>query len=128
LKNVKRGTLDIAIAEMGQSIKMNLGLDYKATEIKNTWGHEKVTAAFTKDSKVLSLGVNLIPNQEGTESLQVTGDFYSTGLNEATFTDQLSQSYKKVDVTEQLEEQGWSIDEVTVDEHGQIIIEAYQLA
>jgi hypothetical protein len=128
LKSVKRDTLGKALADMSTQLRSVIGLDYSTTRISNTWGKETVTAAFTVNGKVIALGANLSPNADGTEALQVSGDFYGTGLNENGFVDKLAQSYKKVDIIEQVEEQGWTIDEINFDAKGEVVIDAYRTA
>ena len=59
-KSVKNNTMEKAVdMEMLEAALSTMGvsLDYTVNEISNTWGHQSCTAAFVKDGKVLSLGV-----------------------------------------------------------------------
>ena len=107
----------------------NLGivLDESIKHISNTWGQENVDAGFVKDGKKLSLGIKYAETAEGTQ-VELKGDFWSTGLDEATFMDNLAQQYQKEHVVDVCESQGWSIDEMVVNNQGEIEIDAFQLA
>ena len=75
----------------------------------------------------MSLGFNF-KVRNGLIDLEISGDFYATGLNESNFMDQLSQLYQKHKTIKALENQGYFIDLNTVNEKGEIVLEAYQWA
>lgn len=121
LENTKRNLLTAALAEMG------LTLDFTQNQIRNTWGSERVDASLFKNGKQLALGINFKMN-DGVEQLELSGDFFGTGLNEATFIDKLAQIYQKHNVIEKCEEQGWNIDSITENENGEYVVLASQWA
>lgn len=121
LSDVRKDLLVKALEEMG------LGMNEEINHIFNTWGNEKVDAALTKDGQPLSLGFNF-KKEGGKTKLELTGDFFGTGLNEAAFLNQLAQYYQKHNALEQLELQGWYVENTGVNKNGDIVIEAYQYA
>lgn len=123
LENTNKDLLQVALKEM------DLTMDTSINSIRNTWGNETVDAGLVKNGSPISLGFNFTKNEEGVEQLELTGDFYSTGLNERGFIDKLAQVYQKHNIVDKCEQQGWSIDEINVDDTtGEIVIEAYQWA
>jgi hypothetical protein len=125
LKKVKTDLLSVALHEMG------LGIDTNIKSIRNSWGRDDVDAGLVdKNGNKLSLGFKLNSNGDDTSSLELTGDFYSTGLSETGFMDKLSQTYKKHEVMKQLEDSRWQFDEkdITTDADGNIVIDAYIFA
>lgn len=120
LVNCKKTLLTRAIKDLG------LGIDYDIKQIKNTWITEVVDAGFTKDGNPVSVGIKFIKEGKNTK-IEVSGDFFCTGLDEKTFINRLSQAYKKHDVIFQCEQQGWTInkEDITIDEKTkEIVIEA----
>jgi hypothetical protein len=107
---------------------MGLGLDEHTKSIRNTWGRSDVDAALTKNGQVLSLGFKFTKSASGAEAIELVGDFYSTGVNESTFMDNLSQIYQKHNIIEKCEDQGWIVDDVLTDKEGLIHVQAHQLA
>jgi hypothetical protein len=65
---------------------------------------------------------------DGKETIELRGDFYSTGLNEQGFIDKLSQVYQKENIVSKVNDAGWTVDSTTTDANGNIVIEAYQYA
>ncbi len=121
LADVKMDVLKLAAKDIGVDV------DESITNIRNTWGNETVSAGLKINGSPVSLGFNF-KNVDGKTQLELTGDFYCTGLNESTFIDQLSQSYQKHNAIEKLQEQGWQMDSIETNEKGEIVIEAYQWA
>jgi hypothetical protein len=119
LTDTKEDLLGKALAEMG------VELDTSIKSIRNTWGNDSVDMGFRKDGRAISLGLRYV-NTEAGKKVELTGDFYGTGLNEQGFIDKLAQVYQKHNIIEKLEEQGWQIDEIGTDENGQVFIDAYQ--
>lgn len=118
LTNTKTETLRTSLAEM------NVELDTTIKQISNTWGKEPVDMGFKHNGRVIALGLKDV----GEGKMELRGDFYGTGLNESQFMDKLSQTYQKHNIQEKLQLAGWSIDEVSVDANGEILIDAYQYA
>lgn len=118
LDNVKMSILEKATKELG----VEMSFDIKS--IKNAWGQEEVSCGLVKDGRPIALGYNFT-EKDGKVSLELSGDFYSTGLDERTYIDRLAQEYKKHDTMEILNDQGWTIDSMTMDENGEYQIEAY---
>lgn len=119
LANVDKGILAKAVKDLG------VEMDESIISIRNTWGNETVDAGLTKDGKAIALGFNFKDN-EGKTELELSGDFYGTGLNEEEFIDKLSQAYQKHNAIEKLEAEGWSVNSVEFNEKKEIEIEASQ--
>lgn len=121
LQNTKKDLLATALAEMG------LGVNFNSKSIRNGYGHETVDAVIIKDGKELSLGFNF-PMVADIEQLEVSGDFWATGVNEKTFMDSMSQIYQKHNLVDRLTSNGWAIEEIKTNEQNEIEIEAYRYA
>ena len=118
-KAVNMEMLETALNAMGVS------LDYSVNEISNTWGHQSCTAAFVKDGKVLSLGVQ----QDANGGITLVGDTWGTGLGgdgkQDALMDRIAQNYNSELYQDRLAFMGFSIDDVSVDkETGEIVITA----
>ena len=127
-KSVKNNTMDKAVnMEMLETAlnAMGVSLDYSVNEISNTWGHQSCTAAFVKDGKVLSLGI-----QQGENGgITLVGDTWGTGLGgdgkQDALMDRIAQNYNSELYQDRLAFMGFSIDDVSVDkETGEIVITA----
>ena len=127
-KSVKNNTMDKAVnMEMLETAlnAMGVSLDYSGNEISNTWGHQSCTAAFVKDGKVLSLGVQ----QDANGGITLVGDTWGTGLGgdgkQDALMDRIAQNYNSELYQDRLAFMGFSIDDVSVDkETGEIVITA----
>lgn len=121
LKDINMEILERAASDL------NVAMDKEIRSIKNTWGFEKVDAGLMVGGKPIALGFNF-KTVDGKTELELSGDFYGTGLDERTFIDKLAQAYQKHNAIEKLEEQGWNVDSVEFNSSGEIEIEAYQWA
>lgn len=121
LENVEESLLEKALSEMG------LQMDRNITNITNSWGNETVSAGLVKNGRAIPLGFNFVES-DGKVKLELSGDFYQTGLNEEGFIDLLAQTYQKYNVEDKLGANGYNIDEILQDSEGNIVIEAYQWA
>ena len=127
-KSVKNNTMDKAVnMEMLETAlnAMGVSLDYSVNEISNTWGHQSCTAAFVKDGKILSLGVQ----QDANGGITLVGDTWGTGLGgdgkQDALMDRIAQNYNSELYQDRLAFMGFSIDDVSVDkETGEIVITA----
>ena len=119
-QNVDMEMLEKALETMGVS------LDYTVNSISNTWGHETCTAAFVKDGRVLSLGVN-VDNNGG---ISLVGDTWGTGLGgdgkQDALMNKIAQQYNAELYQDRLVGMGYDIDSVEVNEKGEIVISAVQ--
>ena len=119
-QNVDMEMLEKALETMGVS------LDYTINSISNTWGHETCTAAFVKDGRVLSLGVN-VDNNGG---ISLVGDTWGTGLGgdgkQDALMNKIAQQYNSELYQDRLVGMGYDIDSVEVNEKGEIVISAVQ--
>lgn len=121
LKDINMETLTKAVKDLG--VEMDTGIK----SIRNTWGNETVSAGLKTNGSAIALGFNF-KEVNGKTQLELSGDFYGTGLDERTFIDKLAQSYQKHNAVEKLEEQGWTIDSIEFNEKNEIEIEAFQWA
>lgn len=122
LTNTKQNHLSTALSEIG------VELDTSIKNISNTWGREQVDMGFKVGGRPIALGLREIQNEDGSVSLELKGDFYGTGLNEAEFMDKISQVYQRENIIDKLQNNGWTVEETKTDEYGNIVIEAYEYA
>ena len=127
-KSVKNNTMEKAVnMEMLETAlnTMGVSLDYSVNEISNTWGHQSCTAAFVRDGKVLSLGVQ----QDENGGITLVGDTWRTGLGgdgkQDALMDRIAQNYNSELYQDRLAYMGFSVEDVSVDkETGEIVITA----
>ena len=124
-KSVKNNTMEKAVnMEMLEAAlnAMGISLDYSVNEISNTWGHQSCTAAFVKDGKVLSLGVQ----QDANGGITLVGDTWGTGLGgdgkQDALMDRIAQNYNSELYQDRLAFMGFSVDDVSVDEETREIV------
>ena len=123
LTNTRMEILSKALQEMG------VELDTSIKSIRNTWGHEQVDMGFKRNGQAIALGFKEIPNADGSTTLELRGDFYSTGLREADFIDKVSQAYTKNDIIDKIENRtSYTIESTTMNENGEVEILAYTFA
>lgn len=128
-KSVKNNTMSKAVdMEMLEAAleTMGVSLDFSVNSISNTWGHETCTAAFVRDGKVLSLGVNVDENG----GVSLVGDTYGTGLGgdgkQDALMNRIAQNYNSELYQDRLQAMGFDVDSVEVNEKGEIVITAVQ--
>ena len=104
-----------------------MGLDYKEnTTITDWYGQtRKAELAVVKGEKVLPLGW---VRDESTGELNLQADWYVLPWSEKEFTNKISQLHSKYQVIDVCEENRWSIDDITVNENGEIEILASSFA
>ena len=93
-------------------------------------GEDKVDAGFIRDGKELPLGFIFEKNPDpfnNKVSVTVAGDFWSTGFNEATFVDTLSQIYQKHNVITQLEANGFIVNSIETNAEDEIEIKLMRM-
>ena len=120
LKNVSRDVVVEALKGMGLGLNTNKHIVYGSYENREA----DCDGVITRGIEELSMGVVF---DDGTGHLQLVGDFWATGLNSDTFQDELSQAYQKINIIQQAELNGWTVDEETVqqEEDGSISMEVY---
>lgn len=121
LDNVDKGILAKATQDLGVTMNTNI------RSIKNTWGNERVDAGLMRNGQPIALGYNFKKTQAGLK-LELSGDFWGTGLSEGTFMDRLAQAYQKHNAIDKLEAQGWTLESVETNENGELVLEATQWA
>lgn len=109
---------------------MGVELDENIKSIRNPWGYEEVDMGFKKNGKEIALGFKEVENKDGSKTLVLKGDFYSTGLQEKDFIDRVSQAYTKNDIVDKIENRtSYTIEGTpTMNENGEIEILAYTFA
>ena len=124
-KSVKNNTMEKAVnMEMLEAAlnAMGISLDYSVNEISNTWGHQSCTAAFVRDGKVLSLGIQ----QDENGGITLVGDTWGTGLGgdgkQDALMDRIAQNYNSELYQDRLAFMGFSVDDVSVDEETREIV------
>lgn len=103
--------------------QMNVQLDTNIKSISNPWGKEAVDMGFSTNGKVVPLGF-----KQTDGNLELRGDFYSTGLREDTFMNELSQLYTKEKIVKQLEEARYTIESIELNAQSEYEILAYTYA
>lgn len=119
MKDVDKNMLHEACKRMG------FDFDESSKRVQSSWEdrEEVVDAVFVKDGKNIPLGFSF--NGDGKGHLTVEGDFWNTGLNEATFMGDLGQIYAAINLKNQLElGLGMTVD-VEQMEGRDLVIEAY---
>ena len=124
-KSVKNNTMEKAVnMEMLEAAlnAMGISLDYSVNEISNTWGHQSCTAAFVRDGKVLSLGIQ----QDENGGITLVGDTWGTGLGgdgkQDALMDRIAQNYNSELYQDRLAYMGFSVEDVSVDEETREIV------
>ena len=124
-KSVKNNTMDKAVnMEMLETAlnAMGVSLDYSVNEISNTWGHQSCTAAFVRDGKVLSLGIQ----QDENGGITLVGDTWGTDLGgdgkQDALMDRIAQNYNSELYQDRLAFMGFSVDDVSIDEETREIV------
>ena len=128
-KSVKNNTMERAV-DMDMLTKalaeMGVTLDFTVNNISNTWGHETCSAAFVKNGRVLSLGINV----DAKGGISLVGDTYGTGLGgdgkQDALMNRIAQLYNSALYQDRLVGMGYDIDSVTTNENGEIVINAIQ--
>ena len=118
LKDVNKDFLHEACRRMG------FDFDEGINTVESAWEGRKepVDAVFVKDGEELTLGFKFNGDNEG--HLVVEGDFWRTGLDEATFMDNLGQIYAGINLKFQLQMQGMTV-ELEEMQGEDLVIEAY---
>lgn len=128
-KTVKNNTMERAV-DMDMLTKalaeMGVSLDFTVNNISNTWGHETCSAAFVKNGRVLSLGINV--DDKG--GISLVGDTYGTGLGgdgkQDSLMNRIAQLYNSELYQERLTAMGYNITSVSKNEKGELVISAIQ--
>ena len=128
-KSVKNNTMERAV-DMDMLTKalaeMGVTLDFTVNNISNTWGHETCSAAFVRNGRVLSLGINV--DDKG--GISLVGDTYGTGLGgdgkQDALMNRIAQLYNSELYQERLTAMGYNVTSVTKNEKGELVISAIQ--
>lgn len=124
IENADIDILGAAAEQMG--LKINTSVKRVATSYGfNDSNSANVDGSFVKNGKNLQLGYVL--NSKG-GNLEVVGDFWSTGLNHESFLGTLGQLYREIQIQQQAELMGYTIDSVSTDTQGNTVIECYAWA
>lgn len=107
--------------------KMGLNIDTNVKHVGTSYGtfdtnEAHVDGAFTKNGQILQLGY-LLKGESG--NLEVVGDFWSTGLNHELFLGTLGQLYREIQIQQQAELMGYTVDSVSTNAQGDTVIEVY---
>jgi len=123
LKDVSMDMVEAALR------RMNLDIDTNIKHVTGRYerGSSDCDGVLVKNNQMIDMGVIL---NDGTGHLQLVGDFWGTGLNEATFQDELARAYQRINIETQAELNGWTIDEESVVENadGSVEMEVYMYA
>ena len=121
LKDVNLENLKKALSEMGLTLNMNKTTVHGIYEGRSA----KVDGVLVSSGKELSLGL-VVNGEDG--CVEVVGDFWRTGLNEADFNANLGKIYQKIEMLSRLELSGYTVESVEETADGGVEIEAYAWA
>lgn len=119
LESVDKPILCKALEEMG------LTLNEDDKEVSRYRADSACDAVLYRGETKLELGMRFEQMDDRTR-LQLIGDFWTTGLSQEEFVQDLSQIYKKHDCLEKLSMSGCVVENIYNEENGNIVIEAYQ--
>lgn len=124
ITNVDLDTLKAAANKMG------VGINTQTKYVSTSYGFgdsngASVDGAFVFKGRQLQLG---FVTDKKTGEFQVVGDFWGTGLNSESFMGSLGQIYREIQIQQQAELMGYTIDSVTTDAEGNTVIEVYAFA
>lgn len=121
LSDCKKDLLERALGTLGFT------LDNKQKKVHNTWGSSDCDAALVKDGRTMPLGI-AYAEEEGKTKATLVGDFWGTGVNERNFVNEMSVAYSKESIKQYCDENGYAIDVDSVNDKGEIVMEAWQYA
>lgn len=105
--------------------EMGIGLNYSVKSLKNAYGKDTCDAAFTKDGKVLSLGIKF----NDKKGIELVGDIWGTNLGgdgkQEVLMDNIAHNYQVNNVKQQVQMNNWFIENQYV-ENGKTVIEIMQ--
>lgn len=106
--------------------ELGIKLDYSVNSIRNGYGADRVDCAIINNNKVTALGINFKDNG----GVELSGDIWGSGLGgdgkQEGLMDRMAQAYQKHNMISKLEAHGYQLDDVTVNEKQQIVINAFQ--
>lgn len=111
-----------------KALKEDIGatLDFNTKRIRNTWGSEEVDCAIVVDGRVRALGFRFSKDN----GVELVGDTYGSGIagdnRQEALMDKIAKFYQKHNIKNKLESNGWVIEDITVDNNEEIVINAYQ--
>lgn len=124
IKNVDQDILKEAANKLGVGINTNVKHVSTSYGFGDTNG-AMVDGAFVYNGKQLQLG---FVTDRKTGELQVVGDFWGTGLDSEAFMGTLGQLYREIQIQQQAQLMGYTVDSVSTDAEGNTVIEVYAFA
>lgn len=107
LKNVEKEMLEKSLAELG------LSLDYNDKHFENTWIQDTVNyGTFRYHGKKIAAGINMVKDEKGDTRVEISGDFYGTGIDDSEIMNAIAQVYQKNDIVKRVTNARWSVDSV----------------
>ena len=85
----------------------------------------KVDGAFVNKGHQLQLGF-VLNGENG--CLEIVGDFWQSGLDSESFIGTLGQLYREVQIQQQVEMFGYTVESITTNAEGDTVIQAYAWA
>lgn len=120
-KDVNRSLFEKALKE-----ELGVTLDYKINNIRNTWGSETVDCAIINNGRTTALGFRFTKEN----GVELVGDIFGSGLGsdgkQEALMDKISQFYQKHNLKHKLELNGWVVEDISINEKQEIVIDAYQ--
>lgn len=106
-----------------------MGLGYKENQKIKDWAKQDRTVelAVVKDGKVLPIGWNTA-TKDGQTSLELVAEWFQVPLREREFTNKISQLHSKYQVMDICEENRWSVDDIQINDAGEIELFASSFA
>lgn len=113
----KKEFIKIALKEMGL-----VGVENQ--EIVDYYKQRQVVdIAVQREGQILPIG--FVKKQLGKDkTYSVVADWFRTSYNEKTFMEQINMNHALANVKETLSSLGWEINEQTINDNGEIVVEA----
>lgn len=106
-----------------------MGLGHKANQTITDWAKQTRTVelAVVQNGKVLPIGWNT-KVVEGNTTLDLVAEWFRVPLREKEFTNKISQLHSKYQVMDVCEENRWNVDDVVINDAGELEIFASSFA
>ena len=120
---------DLAILKEAAK-KAGLAVNESVKKVATSYGSydsnsAKVDGAFIKKGHQLQLGF-VLNGENG--CLEIVGDFWQSGLDSESFIGTLGQLYREVQIQQQVEMFGYTVESITTNAEGDTVIQAYAWA
>ena len=124
IKNADLSILKEAAKKVGLTVNENVkkvGTSYGYSERNNAF----VDGAFVHEGRQVQIGYRL---KGDNDCLEIVGDFWNTPWDSEAFVGTLGQVYREIQIQQQAELMGYTVEEVTTNTEGDTVITCYAWA